>query len=690
MKSLIRFLCILVIPSAGYTQILEDADFEHIIEEILPQQEYDVDYNDLYDRLFSMYSSPLNLNTATHADFQSLYFLNDEQISGIIEYRKKYGNFLTFFELNTIEGLDRQTIERIQKFAKIETTEDERWATAIRNPSVNELMLRYQTILEEKRGYIPTDSSDSGTLTSRYAGDPGRIFARYLLAKPGRYSIGFTTEKDPGEKIIWDPATRRYGMDYYSFHAMLENVAIFDRIIAGDFSLDFGQGLIFGSGIRIGKGAEPVSTIRKNERGLRPYRSAYESKDFSGLAASCSIGQSNFTLFYSNVRRDARILQHENELFEDFTYISSISTVGLHRTPTEIAAKHNLTDRSFGGNMNMSFLNKKLIVGLNSIFTQYNRAIIPGSERYRLYQFRGNSNNINSFYVNYYFKKGHIFTEWARSQSGGMARSTGVVMNLASFIQTSLHFRNYDSNYHSFLGNAFGENSVIGNERGIFWGMLVKPTEKLHLSAYFDYFKFPWLKYRVDAPSDGMDFMASMNYNISEQASVRLRFRDKIKSMNYTSGTTQFADIQTIRTSRLMFDFNYQLNSFFRMRSWIQTTDISFYNDRHQGFLVAQDLAYSSKKLTLSGRFALFDANDYDSRIYIYEPDLLYVYNVPSFYNQGIRYYILCKYVLSKHITIWGKYAQTKYFNIETIGTGTEEINGNTRSNLSFQMKINF
>lgn len=692
MNSKLSFLLIfsLFLSNACFCQILEDSDFENIIHQLLPQQEYDVDYNDLYDRLFSIYSSPLDLNKVNQAELQSLFFLTEEQISGILQYRNKYGNFLTFFELSTIEGFDRQTIEKLQKFVKIDNDEKESLKEAFQNPSAHEFMMRYQRIIEEKKGYSPADSTKGGGVTTRYEGDPGRIFARYFLAKPGRYSMGFTTEKDPGEKVIWDPSTKRYGMDYYSFHIMLENVAFLDKIIVGDFSLDFGQGLIFGSGIRIGKGAEPVSTIRRSGLGLRPYRSSYESKDFSGLATSISFGAANFTLFYSYVHRDARIQSQEHELNNEFQYISSISNIGLHRTPSEIASKHNLSDRSIGANVNYNVINQKLIVGLNTLFTEYNKPIMPGAEKYRLYQFKGKSNYNSSLYVNYYFKRGHLFGEIAMSKSGGIAQSSGIIMSLASFIRTSLHFRNYNSHYHSFSGNAFGENTVIGNENGIFWGIMIHPLEKLQFNAYLDYFKFPWLKYQVDAPSDGTDFMASINYNVSEQASIRFRYRDKSKSHNNSSLSNNLAAIHPIRTVRIIFDFEYILDQSFTSRSWIQTTSVTTLNDRDYGFMIAQDLSYRSNNLMLSGRFALFDTDDYDSRIYIYEPDLLYVYSVPSFYNQGIRYYILCKWSISKRITLWAKYGQTKYYNVESIGSGLEEIGGNTRSNLGFQLKINF
>jgi hypothetical protein len=294
--------------SWAQTDLQENLDFENVIQQLLPQQELNIDYNDIYDRLFTLYLTPLDLNNAERSDFQSLFFLNDAQINGILDYREQYGDFRSIYELLTIDDFDQTTIEKLQNFIEIKSETDFSLSRAIKNPSVHELILRYQSVLEPKKGYSTPDTLSNGETTSRYLGDPGRLYARYLMARPGKYSFGFTIEKDPGEQLIWDQSTKRYGMDYYSFHALVENQWIFNKIVIGDFNLDFGQGLVFGSGISLGKGTEPVTTIRRNNLGLRPYRSVFESKDFSGIAAKVQINQINVNLFISNVFRDGKNL----------------------------------------------------------------------------------------------------------------------------------------------------------------------------------------------------------------------------------------------------------------------------------------------------------------------------------------------------------------------------------------------
>lgn len=668
------------------SEITENLDFESVIEKLLPSQDYDVDYNDLYDRLFTLYSNPLDLNTADRTSLQSLFLLTEEQIANLLEYREKYGKIFSYFELLSIDGFKKEIVDRLIPFIHIEHNPKESLKTSLGHPDNHSLFLRFQTTLEQKKGYAPPDTTSSGQLTSRYVGTPQRLYARYLFSKSKQYSFGFTVEKDPGEQIIWDPNTSRYGLDFYSFHGMLENRWIFNKIVIGDYSMDFGQSLIFGSGIRIGKGLEPITTVRRHNLGLRPYRSVYESKDFSGIAISTSIKSIELNIFYSYVKRDA--LLRPDTIEDRNYYISYIQKIGLHRTPSELSAKNSVLDNSFGGNINFKTNNKKLEVGLNGLFTQFNVPLLPGNKKYNQFEFKGLTNQLAGLYVNYYVKKAHLFGEMAISESLGKAISVGAIGNLSSQVQASIHYRKYDENFHSFLGKAFGENTKIGNEQGVYWGLKIQPFSKLLFNSYFDLFKFPWLKYQVDAPSTGKDFMVSATYSFNRNSTIRIQYRNKINEKNIKEEGISISHIEPKKNEKLLMDLNYILNSKFSIKTRIQKSIVTFNGEKNNGFLIAQDINYSQSKVSFSTRFALFDTNNYDSRQFIYERDMLYVYSVPSFYNKGVRYYFLTRYNLSKKLSIWIKYARTTYYSIDSIGSRLEEIIGNIKSDASFQIRI--
>lgn len=593
-------------------EVFENLDFEKVIENILPQQEFDVDYNDLYDRLFSLYSNPLDLNTTERNEFQSLFFLNENQINGIINYRENYGEFLSIYELLTIDGFESDDIKQLAQFITIDQNKRMLFKNAIKQPATHNLFLRSKIILETKKGYALPDTLSSGRLTSRYAGNPNHLYARYTFANPGYYSFGFTIEKDPGEQLIWEPKTNRYGMDYYSFHVMIENRGVLKKVIIGDFSLDFGQGLVFGTGLNFGKGTEPVTTIRRNSLGLRPYRSVFENRDFSSLAMSTLIKGVDLNLFASCVKRDIKLREDTADFQEQF--LSAIQTIGLHRTSSEILAKNQLGDRSIGGNISYRLMKGKLDVGINGIFTEYDIPYLPTQRKYNQFDFRGSENYVGSLYANYHLKNAHFFGEMATSKSGGKAISSGIVASLSSQVQASLHYRNHEKNFHSFYGASFGENTKIANEIGIYWGIKIVPLKKLIITSYVDFYKFPWLKYRVDKPSNGQDFMISGSYEFNANLIVRAYYRHKTKEENYAEDGDNHTQVIPKITNRMLINLKYKIDRNFSIQTRVQHSKININNSNNSGFLIAQDLNYQRGRYSLSARFSLFDTDNYNNR----------------------------------------------------------------------------
>jgi hypothetical protein len=70
-------------------------------------------------------------------------------------------------------------------------------------------------------------------------------------------------------------------------------------------------------------------------------------------------------------------------------------------------------------------------------------------------------------------------------------------------VSFSLVYRNYDKAYQTFYNTGFSEGSNTQNESGLYLGMKLKMASAWTINGYADVFVFPWLKYQVDAPSEG-------------------------------------------------------------------------------------------------------------------------------------------------------------------------------------------
>jgi len=114
--------------------------------------------------------------------------------------------------------------------------------------------------------------------------------------------------------------------------------------------------------------------------------------------------------------------------------------------------------------------------------------------------------------------------------------------------------------------------------------------------------------------------------------------------------------------------------------------------EKQQGFMIYQDAVYSplASPWTFSARVTLFDTDDYDSRIYTYENDLIYYYAIPAFSDQGSRFYINVRYKGIRNLTAEIKFAQTRQLDVTSIGSGNDEIQGNIRSEIRAQVIYRF
>ena len=93
----------------------------------------------------------------------------------------------------------------------------------------------------------------------------------------------------------------------------------------------------------------------------------------------------------------------------------------------------------------------------------------------------------------------------------------------------------------------------------------------------------------------------------------------------------------------------------------------------------------------------VFETDDYDTRIYIYEPDLLYNFSFPAYYGKGLHYYLNLHRDLSRLI---GQSRQSFPFiglvkmgsdflsGSVSIGTGLDEIPGNRKSEIKAQVLV--
>ena len=659
------------------------------IENIAERSEQELDYSDLLDDLYYYLENPLNLNSATFDEIKQLMFLTDFQIHKIIEYRNMYGDFLTIFELQGIDGMDQESLDILLPFVTVAKAKPK---LGLKPANIfkygrHDMFIRWSRILETQEGYRNiSDSAKEASPNSYYLGSPDKLYARYAFNYRNRFRIGITADKDPGEGFF--KGSQPNGFDFYSAFLYAADLGIVKNIVIGDYHVEFGQGLTLWTGLSFGKSPDAIS-IQKNARAIRPNTSVNENLFMRGVASTVKVKDFELTGFYSSKKIDGNI-GDQDTLTQEILFVTSIQQSGYHRTNAEMADKHALSEKIYGGHM--EFRRNLFKVGATVYKTNLNPPLETSGQLYQKYNFAG-SDNLN-WGIDGAFLLGpfNFFGEFSGSENGGTAYLAGMQASLSPRLTVSVFYRDYDVKYQNLYSNALGEGSRNQNEKGLYAGALLRLHKNWSLSGYIDHYDFPWISYRVDAPSKGSEYLGQLNYSPSSRLELYFRYRYEQKKIN---ADTEDPVPKLDRTQKESFRLHA---SYYVSPSVILKNRIELLKYREgtnpygNGFLMYQDVMIRppEKPYDITFRYAIFDTDSYDERIYAYENDVLYSFSIPAYNYKGSRVYLLIKYELTGWMVCWLRFAQTFYTDQKTIGTGLNEIDGNTRSEIKAQVRIKF
>lgn len=683
-KSYIYFLCICATIGC-HAQDFQRSNFdpETFISNLYRQQNSaDIAYQDFYESLFQYYQNPLNLNEASVDDLRGLYLLSDKQIADILTHVREYGNFVSVYELQSIASLDEETIRQMIPFVTVYSAKQD-WQSILQDlkkPNQHYLLLRHSRDVEKSRGYMSNPNE-----SPKYLGDPNNLNIRYRIQKYKSFSVGLVAEKDAGEEVNWDFKDKKYAADFTSFHAIIYNKGWVKKCLIGDYQMQNGQGLVLSGGFFMGKGTETILTVRRNTTGIRPYSSLLETNYFRGAAVTIGNKNWDFTPFVSRKYIDASISVMDSTTADDD--FASLRNTGLHRTITELSARKSVLESVVGANANYFSSTNNFQIGANLLRVEYDKFVQPSARYYNLYEFRGKTNGNGSVYYSYSWKNLSLFGEMGQSNGGGRGVVQGLLVSMGQKVDLSLLYRNFGPDFHTPYGNAFGENYKNSNEEGIYSGLKIKITYKTELTTYHDLYRFPWLKYRVSAPSTGRDYMASLKHKFNKKTILTMQYRDESKERDTYDNDLSRPYLAYHNRKYALIQLDSKFDKRFYLKSRIQGSTYSQPNSFTNGFMLVQDLGIEGRRVDVAFRAALFDVEDFENRQYVYENDVLYAFSFPFFSGKGMRNYALFKVLCSKQWTLWLKYGRTTYFDRNVIGSGNDQIEGNVQSEIRWQLR---
>ncbi len=606
------------------------------IEKYLENTESAADYTQVYEGLAAYLEKPMLLNVVTLPELLDFPLIGPAQAVAIIDHRNKFGHYMALNELQVV-GLDPLLIRAIRPFVSI----------APGNMFQKEYL---DNVFQKGKLEIVN------TLGQRYpreTGFAGPTFSHSLRVKyswPKHYSVGFAADKDAGEKYWYDSG--RIGPDFYSFHAAVKDLHSIKAAVVGDFLLNFGQGLVMGSGLGIGKSAN-VLNIKRTGAELKPYRGMNEFQFFRGGAMHLEHKKISWVASVSGNALDAR-LGVDSTL--DQGGFSSVDLDGYHRSAAEIANRGN-TRRQMLGTW-LQYRDKKGNIGAGAVQYRYNVPLNSTSELYKLYYPTGKLLNFYHAFQGYTFRQFHFFSEVAwLAQNSTHALNLGALGSLGRNAELGLMYRDYSPGFISPFSTAFGNFSQ--NERGMYLGLKIKFSARLNMNQYVDVWQNPWLAFRNSNPAKNSELFWQLEYNPEKKTSIILRYRNIHRQQNFSfAGPFKFGEDYWINAFRI--HVNSPLSKTLQLEMRAENSYFKQDRNKYTSGLIFAELSAKPRNFlqgfSMVGRYSIFNVPYYYNRLYAFENQLLYSYGTVAMYGKGYSWYILANYKFRKYFKIGLRY----------------------------------
>lgn len=685
----------LVCPSWAQTSSPTSLDIQQQLEDLTqPTQQEEPDYSSLLESLSHYRKHPIDLNHTTKEELQNLNLLSDLQINHLFSHIEKNGKLMILLELQTITGFDLNLIQKLLPY--IYVSDSQNTVHFAKKESLKELeqslTFRYSQVLEKQLGFRTIDrQSLQKNPNSRYIGSPQKLYARYQVRFNKNISAGFTAEKDAGEpflkKKIPEPLLHKKtanGFDFYSVNIFLHHLKSVQALVLGDYTLTFGQGLTAWNGASFGK-SSVILYAKKTAQGIRPYSSVDENKFMRGIATTLQQRKFFLTVFYSHKAIDANVadtLQNGKA-----ATVSSLQQTGTHATINELNDKHSVLQTAYG--INFSYHSNRLYIGLTGIHDYLNVPLQPSPRNENSFNYATTKNTNIGLDYNLVFQNFNFFGEGCRTKNNGYAFLNGVFISLHPTITFTAVHRYYTSAFQNAMSAGFAESGV-SNEKGVYMGLTIQLPHAFTWTGCYDRFEFPWLRYQVDAPSYGHDANTQLTFAPSKKCNILFRVSQR-NNMHNTSNDAAMKYIIQTKYMSYRFTISYPVTPGLKLTNRVEVVRIRSEQPDKKGYLLYQDLHYGKPGTAFSAilRYAIFQTDDYDARIYAYENDVSGAFAIPAYYDNGSRFYILFNYIFNKHLEVWLRFSQTLYSDKDVLNEGTlSEIRGNKKSEVKVQVKL--
>ena len=568
-----------------------------------------------YDLLCELEQHPININTATREELEQLPFLSTQQVEALMEYIYRYGEMKSTAELLMIKDIGPLTRKLLECFIYV-------------GPGSRTATRTKHELIASAR--VPI--GDCGEDEKNYLGYNYRHWFRYQMEQSDKIKLGLVASQDAGEPFFTN--RNKYGYDYYSPYLQLRKLGRVETLVAGNFRVSMGMGMVMNNSFGLGKLAV-LQNLGRNTIGLRAH-SSRTTGYLQGAGATINLGRGvKTTAFVSYTPLDATL--------NDDGSARTIVTSGYHRTETEMKKKHNTHALKTGGTLRYDL--GRLHLAMNALYCHLDRRLCP--DKSKLYnRYRPEGSDFTNVSMDYGYRSSHwaINGETAIDGKGHIATINTISITTGSGLSIMALQRYYSYRYESLDAQSYSDGGRVANESGIYVGLAWQPTSQWQLAAYSDYAYHPWATYGAESTSYSWDNMLQCIHT-TDNWKLTARYRMKTKGQQHLARliaeyTSEHIDLKTQFDGGCAAETNTEL-----------------------GAMLSESVAYTYRWLRMNGGIGYFNTEGYNSRVYLYENGPLYTYSMQQFYGQGMRYWLMLRVQAGRHMMLTAKLGVTDKFD---------------------------
>jgi hypothetical protein len=574
------------------------------------------------ERLWELKEKPLNLNSASLQELLLIPFLTTQIAEDIIKYREGGNRFKTLQDLNKIKGITAEIIDAVEPLVTISGT--------IRIPSV---IYRFQSRLENplRTGY-----------RENIYQNPFYFQHRILFSSTYHITAGIIWEKDSGEPDYFD---------YGSFHFRYQHPSGKFSLTIGDFYQKTGMGLISWSSFGKTLSLELRKVNWYDMNWIEVNRSTQENGFYRGCAIEYKL-TSNFAMnfFVSSNKIDGT-------LSEDSSEIKTIYVTGLHRTPTEINKKKQLSEKTFGTSLNLTV--HDIIIQLSSLFIRY----------FPRFRQSGNEASYNSLFCCYNFPELQVAGELALYNQKIPALH-GLLFHNAGPVRFEIDSYYYHPDYFAPHARAMGSYQQTPSNKAGTVSLLqykIKNRTKLGFLIYLNRI----LRSSEQNPFINQDYLLDLQIGFPRQI-IKIQYRRNYRYLNDIA----FSNKNHKKTEGFRLYYRLDLSKKMRLENRVELRWCCPVNQssRFYGLDFYQQLGFRGKNWKATLRWSAFDVPSYDLRIYEIETDLPATIRSVLLTQSGYKFFILVQVKTSSRVQLDFKYQHRFYSDTKEVGSGRDSF----------------